>query len=425
MKIHYTFSEFLTENLQVNNAENFLFEGGAAGHMMHPFDDHSLTFGDFKKIANSALQGGLDFEQQPAEKTDGQNLFASVKDGQAIFSRNKGQLIAPLDLAGIIDMFTDHASALVEETYITAAKDLAAALPKIKDLSVFNDGKSFLNMELMFTKNPNVINYDRGNLIQFHGIVHTDGQGNITGESQKVGTELAKAVKDVGADIQKTYTIIPPQILKLAKDVNFEVRIAYYEKKIDKLRDTYGLSDTDEVKMYHEAWWRNQIEENFSDLDPTIKEGLLLRWAYLDKKTLNMRELKKAVTPEQAKAVKEYDAQRNKKYKENILPFENLFLELGSDILRNASNFVAASPDEEKARLQNQIRTEADKIKKNGDLSQISKVEKELERLESVGGIEAIVPAEGIVFKYNGKLFKLTGAFAAINQLMGIIRYTR
>ena len=177
--------------------------------------------------------------------------------------------------------------------------------------------------------------------------------------------------------------------------------------------------------MYHEAWWRNQIEENFSDLDPTIKEGLLLRWAYLDKKTLNMRELKKAVTPEQAKAVKEYDAQRNKKYKENILPFENLFLELGSDILRNASNFVAASPDEEKARLQNQIRTEADKIKKNGDLSQISKVEKELERLESVGGIEAIVPAEGIVFKYNGKLFKLTGAFAAINQLMGIIRYTR
>ena len=425
MKIHYTFSEFLTENLQANGSENFLFEGGAAGHMMHPFDDHSLTFGDFKKIVNSALQGGLDFEQQPAEKTDGQNLFASVKDGEAIFSRNKGQLIAPLGLSGIIDMFTDHASALVEETYITAAKDLAAALPKIKDLSVFNEGKSFLNMELMFTKNPNVINYDRGNLIQFHGIVHTDGQGNIIGESQKVGTELAKAVKDVGADIQSTYTIIPPQILKLARDVNFDVRVAYYEKKIDTLRDTYGLADTDEVKMYHESWWRNEIEKNFSDLDPSIKEGLLLRWAYLDKKTLNMRDIKKAINPEQAKAVKDYDAQRNKKYKENILPFENLFLELGSDILKNASNFVAASPDEEKARLQNQIRTEADKIKKNGDLKQIEKVEKELQRLEGVGGIEAIVPAEGIVFKYNGKLFKLTGAFAAINQLMGIIKYGR
>ena len=57
--------------------------------------------------------------------------------------------------------------------------------------------------------------------------------------------------------------------------------------------------------------------------------------------------------------------------------------------------------------------------------AEAEKVEKELQRLEGVGGIEAIVPAEGIVFKYNGKLFKLTGAFAAINQLMGIIKYGR
>ena len=138
-----------------------------------------------------------------------------------------------------------------------------------------------------------------------------------------------------------------------------------------------------------------------------------------------MRDLKKAVTPEQAKAVKDFDGQRNIKYKENILPFENLFLELGSDVLKNASNFVAASPDEEKSRLQNQIRTEAEKIKKNGDLKQIEKVEKELKRLEGIGGIESIMPTEGIVFRYKGKTFKLTGTFAAINQLMGIIKYGR
>ena len=225
--------------------------------------------------------------------------------------------------------------------------------------------------------------------------------------------------------MQKTFTIIPPQILKLGKDINFDERVGYYEKAINKLRDTYSLSDQDEVKMYHEAWWRNQIEENFADLDPAIKEGLLLRWAYLDKQTLNMRDLKKAVTPEQAKSVKDFDGQRNIKYKENILTFENLFLELGSDVLKNASNFVAASPDEEKARLQNQIRTEAEKIKKNGDLKQIAKVEKELKRLEGIGGIESIMPTEGIVFRYKGKTFKLTGTFAAINQLMGIIKYGR
>lgn len=423
MKIYTNFTEFLNEKLQVNNLEDFVFEGGAAGHMMHPFDDHSLTFADFKTIVKSSLQGGLDFEEAATEKTDGQNLFATVKDGQAMFARNKGQMINPLDLNGIIKMFTGHASQLVEETYIFAAKDLAEALPALKDVSMFANGLNFVNMELIYSKNPNVIYYDR-DVIQFHGIVETDGEGNQTGK-QNVAGELVKALKELKSDVQKTFTIIPPQILKLAKDVDFESRVGYYEKAINKLRDTYSLSDQDEVKMYHEMWWRNQIEENFADLDPVIKEGLLLRWAYLDKKTLNMRELKKAVTPEQAKAVKDYDGQRNKKYKENILPFENLFLELGADVLKNASNFVAANPDAEKARLHNQIRTEADKIKKNGDLTQINKVEKELKRLEGIGGIESIIPTEGVVFKFKGKTFKLTGTFAAINQLMGIIKYGR
>ncbi len=423
MKIYTNFTEFLNEKLQVNNLESFVFEGGAAGHMMHPFDDHSLTFGNFKQIVKSALQGGLDFEEAATEKTDGQNLFATVKDGQAMFARNKGQMINPLDLNGIIKMFTGHASKLVEETYIFAAKDLAAALPALKDQSMFANGLNFVNMELIYSKNPNVIYYDR-DVIQFHGIVETDGEGNQTGK-QNIATELVKALKELKSDVQKTFTIIPPQILKLAKDVNFDDRVGYYEKAINKLRDTYNLSDGDEVKMYHEAWWRNQIEVNFSDLEPAHKEGLLLRWAYLDKKTLKLTALKKELTPEQNKAVKDFDGQRNKKYKENILPFENLFLELGADVLKNASNFVAANPDAEKARLHNQIRTEAGKIKKNGDLTQIEKVEKELKRLEGIGGIESIIPTEGVVFKFKGKTFKLTGTFAAINQLMGIIKYGR
>ena len=423
MKIYTNFTEFLNEKLQVNNLESFVFEGGAAGHMMHPFDDHSLTFGNFKQIVKSALQGGLDFEEAATEKTDGQNLFATVKDGQAMFARNKGQMINPLDLNGIIKMFTGHASKLVEETYIFAAKDLAEALPALKDQSMFANGLNFVNMELIYSKNPNVIYYDR-DVIQFHGIVETDGEGNQTGK-QNIATELVKALKELKSDVQKTFTIIPPQILKLAKDVNFDDRVGYYEKAINKLRDTYNLSDGDEVKMYHEAWWRNQIEVNFSDLEPAHKEGLLLRWAYLDKKTLKLTALKKELTPEQNKAVKDFDGQRNKKYKENILPFENLFLELGADVLKNASNFVAANPDAEKARLHNQIRTEAGKIKKNGDLTQIEKVEKELKRLEGIGGIESIIPTEGVVFKFKGKTFKLTGTFAAINQLMGIIKYGR
>ena len=394
--------------------------------MSHPFDEKDLTFGDFKKIIEAGLKGELNFEEDPTEKTDGQNVFATVQDNEVKFARNKTELKDPMDLKTFKAKFEGHASKLVQDTFQFAAEDLAGALIKLsdKDLAVFANGKNFMNMELIYSKNPNVIHYDR-DIIQFHGIKETDGEGNITGEQTKYAASIANALKKVEANVGNTFTIIPPQIIKLGRDVDFETNKAKFLKKVEALQNEFNLSDSDEVMMYHEAWWRNQIEQNFADLPQDIKEGMLLRWAYDDKKSLNMRSLAKEIGKDGAEKVKAFDKQKGILYKQNIRPFEDLFLELGSIILKNASNFVAASPDKEMQRLHNQIRTEADKIKKGGDVKQIDKVMKELERLERIGGIESIIPTEGLVFRYKGKVMKLTGTFAAINQLMGIIKYGR
>ena len=47
----------------------------------------------------------------------------------------------------------------------------------------------------------------------------------------------------------------------------------------------------------------------------------------------------------------------------------------------------------------------------------------QLDRLNSIGGLKTIVPSEGIVFKYNGKTYKFTGAFAPVNQIMGLLTF--
>ena len=47
----------------------------------------------------------------------------------------------------------------------------------------------------------------------------------------------------------------------------------------------------------------------------------------------------------------------------------------------------------------------------------------QLEKLEAIGGINSIVPSEGIVFKYQGKTYKFTGAFAPVNQITGLISF--
>jgi hypothetical protein len=180
------------------------------------------------------------------------------------------------------------------------------------------------------------------------------------------------------------------------------------------------------ISDYNEMWWRERIDKEFANISQDVKEGLVLRWAYGDKKSLNFRSLKNDIGEDAAAKIKKFDKEDLKKvYKENIKPFEEIFLTLGSMVLKNASDFLAANPKEEAQRLRKQISSEAEKIKKTGGIEQIKKIEDELNKLERIGGIETIFPTEGIVFKYKGKLYKLTGAFAAINQLLGILRYGR
>ena len=429
MKLLVSFNEFLLEKAYNAYNSDLILEGGAAGHMMHPFDDKDLTFDDFRKFIKAGLQGEMNFEEEATEKTDGQNVFATVKDGKVFFARNKGQLKNPIDLKGIIQMFKDHPAELVRDTFTFAAKDLSAALSKLSPADqekYFNDGKNFMNMELIYSKNPNVINYDR-DVIQFHGIKITDGEGNIIGDmGSRSARDIANLLDKVNARTGKVFNIIPPQVLRVGRDIRFDEKLPYFMKKIDALQNRYKLSGHDEVARYHEMWWRELIDAEFGNLPQDVKEGLLQRWAYDNKNALNWRSLSKVISPEQAEALKKYDrVDVKKKYKENIRPFEDLFLEFGSVVLMNASNFVAASPDKEMQRLHNDIRREAERVRRGGNLDQIQRVESELERLNRIGGIESIIPTEGLVFKYNGKIYKLTGTFAAINQLMGIIKYGR
>jgi hypothetical protein len=333
-----------------------------------------------------------------------------------------------MTLSDFKQKFQDHPSASVRDTFQFAAQDLADLLiklpQKVQD-STFENGKNFMNMELIYSKNPNVINYDT-DVIQFHNITKTDGNGNVIGTEARPAKEIPAILSKVQADLGKTFKIIPPRIIQLQQDMDFSENKQKFINKVIELQKRYNLNDGDEVSRYHEMWWRELIDKEFPSAPQDVKEGLLRRWAYDDKNTLNMRSLDKVLTPDEAAKIKKFDKEDvKKKYKENIRPFEDLFLELGSVILKNASNFLAADPTGETERLRAYLQAEADKIRKTGGADQVKKVEDELARLDRIGGINSIFPTEGIVFRYNGKLYKLTGTFAALNQLLGIIKYGR
>jgi len=62
-------------------------------------------------------------------------------------------------------------------------------------------------------------------------------------------------------------------------------------------------------------------------------------------------------------------------------------------------------------------------LQKPDNIEKLYKLKIQLEKFEAIGGSSAIVPSEGLVFKYKGNLYKFTGSFAPINQILGSLRF--
>ena len=109
--------------------------------------------------------------------------------------------------------------------------------------------------------------------------------------------------------------------------------------------------------------------------------------------------------------------------KENMKPFEELFFGVGAEILKNVKGFMAANPNKSVQSIRKKLKTSIENVKASGDKNKLNTLKLQLDKLNKIGGVDAIVPSEGIVFKYKSKTYKFTGAFAPINQISGLISF--
>ena len=72
-------------------ARRYLAEGGAAGHLMHLYDNWELTFRELKDVMAAAAAGRL---EQATEKVDGMNLVFTwdASTGQLRAARSAGDI---------------------------------------------------------------------------------------------------------------------------------------------------------------------------------------------------------------------------------------------------------------------------------------------------------------------------------------------
>jgi hypothetical protein len=104
-------------------------------------------------------------------------------------------------------------------------------------------------------------------------------------------------------------------------------------------------------------------------------------------------------------------------------PLENLFIEIGTEMMKNMSAFLSANPTSATENMRQEIDDTIANIRSVGNEEQLNKLEHELQRVAAAGGIESIVPTEGITFVFKGKVYKYTGIFAPIHQIRTMLGF--
>lgn len=412
----------------------FISEGGAAGHLAHPYEDMDLTFNDVDNMIDLALSGNIEYAQ---EKLDGQNLMVTYKDGEVRAARNKGHIkdagANSLTVTQVENMFSGRGP--IQAAFAEAMKDLKTAIDRLtpqQKQKFFANGTKFVNLEVLYPATANVIPYGATQL-RLHNITEYDPSGNVVGQDQEAARQLQGAIRQVEAENQKTYEIKITDPVTIARSKDYKNQREELSKILNDLRVKSGLAKDNKISMYFQAWWKNFITNTAKQygykIPGEVLQQLVNRWAF-DMKDVNIKTIRDTIKNEDFKnwMVEFEKGELKNQRKVAAKPIENLFLKLGVYTLKNVQNLVAMNPNDSVNSIKQELNTAIDQIKatatsQNPDQNALSFLSRELGRLKDIGGFKAIVPSEGIVFKYNNKLYKLTGAFAPINQILGYLKF--
>ena len=198
--------------------------------------------------------------------------------------------------------------------------------------------------------------------------------------------------------------------------------------RLNKLQSQYALKDNDTLSMYHQMYWQEWIlngakQTGYPKITNEILVKLTKRWAFFDK-SYKIPQMKKQLKeyPKFLEWVLSTDKNDHAKMvKENMKPFETLFFDVGATILKNMDGWMAINPAKSVQNMRKKVQGAIKAIRSGGDIKKLNRLKVQLDRLNAIGGFDAIVPTEGIVFKYKGNTYKFTGAFAPVNQITGLM----
>lgn len=419
-------------------------EGGAAGHMTHPYEVDEFTFGDYKQLVRDLYETKI---ERYSEKLDGMNIFITVSpDGVPRFARNKSHIKSPeggMDPQGIAEKWGQEGrdpSTLA--AYENAYKLFTDVMEKIPNPVEFFNGegyKIYANCEVIDSRHPNVIPYPE-TALSFHGLVAyaNDGTGNEIELPDEIFDEKMAVLERLMPDVKSQYgkaQITPEVVIKIRE--NNQEKIDYFTTYIDDIEEYAGVNDNTTIIQYREKqlpiWMQNHGFEML--LGNPFTELFLKRWVYGTKAIpYNITQLKKQMAgsgipnwEEVFNMARTFEGNPkptakdplNIALKEIMVPIETFFYRLGNDIISNCVVYTNMGRETETVNVMiKQLKATQELIAQTGDLESEKEMTYWLQRLSELDF--KYNSLEGVVFQYKGHTFKLTGSFAALNRAVNI-----
>ena len=412
-----TLRDFITESVINTTYKPMIVEGGAGGHMSHPFDYDELTGDELIELVEDLFGGKI---TDMKEKLDGTNIHATMNNnGQVVFIRNKSNLNSELGGMSIQDMadkWADKPS--VQNTFLTAGRIITEIFNKLgkKYFNPDDETRKVINCECIIAGKTNVMPY-ASDRVAFHGYKIYKKNGNIWEESDNVEGHVEDIYKAAeGIDAAKPRMNL---VIKSVEDANKFAKI--FKGKLEKLFRDEKLGTNVSLETWKRVRFEKIMPEWLNNGGKDVVTAVYNRW-FNDDKSFKAAELKKIYVDNYKDVISDKFA---KPFVKQVMePIDDLFLEIGNQFINLCNGFTnddayASVVDT----LTKDIEDVCNNIEKNGSEEVKQQLEFQLTRLRKLGD-NAINHAEGVVFTYKGRLMKATGSFAAINQILGTIKFS-
>lgn len=389
-------------------SSHLVTEGGQAGHMAHPFDYTDFTANDLINLVDDIFGGRIEHMK---EKLDGFNIMATMNnDGEVVFIRNNGNMNSERGGMTIDDMIEKWAEHEHQKKVFTQAGKIITTIFKKLNKKYFNPDpthRRLINCECIVAGKTNILPY-ASDRVAFHGYKMYELRNDKWIEIESIEghvDEIYKAAQ--GIDSAKPR---PDLVIRSAKDAaEFASK---FEQEITNLWRNEGMNLDESI----ETWKWNRYQQFAPEWCRNDKD--IFNRMCNDDKSVKLTELKKKY-PDYKDQFAALDKQIKKEVVGKIMePIDDLFLKIGNELIDLCDGFVnSGSKDSVIQTIKKDMEDTISIVAKSDSDRAKEKIEKSMRRLQKLGN--KYNAAEGVVIVYKGRLLKLTGSFAPINQALG------